>query len=544
MSSFLSSFSIARKLAVLASLVVVGAVLGGALLVTNAGSLGIWARLGAGMAALASAGLALWLARSVSRRIGQLQDAVAGLANGGEPAAGPEMPSDEVAEMCTQLSAVWRRACETARQQAQALAEQASASDAASAPAPLDQLIRSAIDCTSSNLMVADPDGVIVYMNPVVRAMLTSRQAELRKVLPEFDVEKVVGTNFDAFHRNPSHQQNLLRRLQGVHRSQITVAGLHFGLQASPIHDERGRRIGSVVEWRDRTDEVRAQKEVGVLVEAAADGDFTCRIPLEGKDGFNRDLSVQLNRLVETFVETLREVRSATLQLGAASDEVSQTSQSLSQAAATQAASVEETTAALQQIAESVNENARNAASTDRIASAASDEATRGGEAVGRTVEAMRTIAGKIAIIDDIAYQTNLLALNAAIEAARAGEHGKGFAVVAAEVRKLAERSQVAAREIGDVATSSVELSENAGELLRRMVPQIGQTCELVQQISSASEDQSRNVKQINGAMNQLSSGSQQTASASEELAATSEELSAHARQLQDVIERFRFDPS
>ncbi|MCP5266790.1 MAG: PAS domain-containing protein [Burkholderiaceae bacterium] len=544
MSSFLSSFSIARKLAVLASLVVVGAVLGGALLVANAGSLGIWARLGAGMAALASAGLALWLAHSVSRRIGQLQDAVTGLANGGERAAGPEMPSDEVAEMCAQLSAVWRRACETGRQQAQALAEQASASDAASAPAPLDQLIRSAIDCTSSNLMVADPDGVIVYMNPVVRAMLTSRQAELRKVLPEFDVEKVVGTNFDAFHRNPSHQQNLLRRLQGVHKAQITVAGLHFGLQASPIHDERGRRIGSVVEWRDRTDEVRAQKEVGVLVEAAADGDFTCRIPLEGKDGFNRDLSVQLNRLVETFVETLREVRSATLQLGAASDEVSQTSQSLSQAAATQAASVEETTAALQQIAESVNENARNAASTDRIASAASDEATRGGEAVGRTVEAMRTIAGKIAIIDDIAYQTNLLALNAAIEAARAGEHGKGFAVVAAEVRKLAERSQVAAREIGDVATSSVELSENAGELLRRMVPQIGQTCELVQQISSASEDQSRNVKQINGAMNQLSSGSQQTASASEELAATSEELSAHARQLQDVIERFRFDPT
>jgi methyl-accepting chemotaxis protein len=179
---------------------------------------------------------------------------------------------------------------------------------------------------------------------------------------------------------------------------------------------------------------------------------------------------------------------------------------------------------------------------TDNMATKSSVEATQGGTAVKDTVEAMKSIAGKIGIIDDIAYQTNLLALNAAIEAARAGEHGKGFAVVAAEVRKLAERSQVAAQEIGQLAGSSVKMAEQAGKLLDEMVPSIKKTSDLVQEIAAASQEQSQGVGQINGAMGQLNKATQQNASASEELAATAEEMGGQAAQLQDLMEFFKID--
>jgi methyl-accepting chemotaxis protein len=187
-----------------------------------------------------------------------------------------------------------------------------------------------------------------------------------------------------------------------------------------------------------------------------------------------------------------------------------------------------------------VRQNADSATVTDGIATQAASEAMEGGQAVGQTVDAMKQIAQKIGIVDDIAYQTNLLALNAAIEAARAGEHGKGFAVVAAEVRKLAERSQAAAREIGQLAGTSVGLAERAGHLLERMVPSIHKTSELVQEIAAASGEQNAGVGQITGAMNHLNSTTQQTASASEELSATAEELSAQAQRLQELMSFFR----
>jgi methyl-accepting chemotaxis protein len=187
----------------------------------------------------------------------------------------------------------------------------------------------------------------------------------------------------------------------------------------------------------------------------------------------------------------------------------------------------------------SISQNSDNAKVTDGMATKASKEAAEGGDAVTKTVVAMKQIAAKISIVDDIAYQTNLLALNAAIEAARAGEHGKGFAVVAAEVRKLAERSQEAAKEIGDLAANSVSTAERAGKLLDEIVPSIQKTSELVQEIAAARSEQSQSVTQIGGAMGQLSKATQQNASASEELAATSEELSGQAEQLQQSVAFF-----
>ncbi|ADQ85792.1 methyl-accepting chemotaxis sensory transducer [Methylovorus sp. MP688] len=211
----------------------------------------------------------------------------------------------------------------------------------------------------------------------------------------------------------------------------------------------------------------------------------------------------------------------------------------MSQATNEQAASVEQTSASVEEMSASINQNTENAKVTEGISAKASTDANEGGAAVVQTVEAMKSIANKISIIDDIAYQTNLLALNAAIEAARAGEHGKGFAVVAAEVRKLAERSQVAAQEIGELASNSVGTAEKAGKLLEEMVPNINKTSDLVQEITAASQEQSSGAAQINVAMNQMSQITQQNASSSEELAATAEEMSGQAEQLQQLIAFF-----
>jgi methyl-accepting chemotaxis protein len=272
---------------------------------------------------------------------------------------------------------------------------------------------------------------------------------------------------------------------------------------------------------------------------AMAAGDLTQKIDKSYTGSFG-EMKDYVNDTVAKLSQVVTEVNSSAEALAGASEEVSATAQSLSQAASEQAAGVEETSASMEQMTASISQNTENAKVTDGMAAKAAAEASEGGEAVKATVGAMKQIAQKIGIIDDIAYQTNLLALNAAIEAARAGEHGKGFAVVAAEVRKLAERSQVAAEEIANVAGSSVELAEKAGQLLDTIVPNIRKTSELVQEITAASEEQSSGVNQINAAVTQLSQTTQQNASSSEELAATAEEMSSQAEQLQQAMSFFK----
>ncbi len=277
------------------------------------------------------------------------------------------------------------------------------------------------------------------------------------------------------------------------------------------------------------------------VTQRMAEGDLTMRIDQAGKDEIGQMLTAQQN-LIARLNQIIGDVKGAADNLSNASGQVSATAQSLSQSSSEQAASVEETTASIEQMTASITQNTENAKVTDNMATKSSSEAEQGGKAVKDTVEAMKSIAGKIGIIDDIAYQTNLLALNAAIEAARAGEHGKGFAVVAAEVRKLAERSQVAAQEIGELAGSSVKMAEQAGRLLDEMVPSIRKTSDLVQEIAASSQEQSQGVGQINGAMGQLNKATQQNASASEELAATAEEMGGQAAQLQELMEFFKIE--
>jgi methyl-accepting chemotaxis protein len=292
--------------------------------------------------------------------------------------------------------------------------------------------------------------------------------------------------------------------------------------------------------WVARSITGPLNEAVNVANQLAA-GDLTASIEVRSRDETGQLLEA-MKSMTAKLSQIIGDVRGSADALSSASEEISATAQSISQATSEQAASVEETSASIEQMSASINQNTDNAKVTDGMASQAAKQAVAGGEAVKNTVSAMKSIAGKIGIIDDIAYQTNMLALNAAIEAARAGEHGKGFAVVAAEVRKLAERSQIAAQEIGELASGSVEGAESAGKLLDEIVPAISRTSDLVQEITAASTEQSSGVGQINTAMGQLNQITQQNASASEELAATAEEMSGQAMQLQELMSFFKVE--
>ncbi len=284
---------------------------------------------------------------------------------------------------------------------------------------------------------------------------------------------------------------------------------------------------------------VRPLGEGVELAEAMAKGDFTRKLDIDQKDEIGV-LAKALNGMIARLQEVVAEVRGASDNVASGSEELSASSESMSQGATQQAASVEEVSSSMEEMAANIRQNADNALQTEKIALKAANDTKEGGEAVEQTVSAMKEIAVKISIIEEIARQTNLLALNAAIEAARAGEHGKGFAVVAAEVRKLAERSGTAAGEISKLSSTSVEVAEKAGDMLRKIVPDIQKTAELVQEIAAASQEQNVGAEQINKALHQLDSIVQQNASVAEETASTSEELSSQAEQLQQTISFFR----
>jgi methyl-accepting chemotaxis protein len=459
--------------------------------------------------------------------------------------------------------------------------------------------VKIALDNVSTGVIIADTARTIIYANGAVHKVLKDAESELRKLVPDFNAENLIGKNLDHFHKNPSHQANLLAALSGTHVANLQVGTRHMRVTANPVIAADGERVGSVAEWVDRTAEVTAQQEVAQMVNAASAGDFHHRMNVAGKNGFFLDLSESLNRLSEvtqsgltdvaqilqrvaggdltqkidadyqgifgqlkddtnTTIERLREVvgriKDATEAISIASQEIAAGNADLSSRTEEQASSLEETSSAMEELNATVRQNAENARQANDLAKTSNAGVVRGGEVVKQVVVTMgdiqassKKISDIIGVIDSIAFQTNILALNAAVEAARAGEQGRGFAVVASEVRNLAQRSATAAKEIKTLIAESVDkvesgakLVQEAGTTMDGVVASFQQVAALVTEIASASKEQSSGIEQTTQAVGQMDEVTQQNAALVEEAAAAAESLEEQARGLVQTVSMFK----
>jgi methyl-accepting chemotaxis protein len=414
--------------------------------------------------------------------------------------------------------------------------------------------VRQGLDSVSSSCMIADADNNIIYVNKHLVDMLGNAQADIRKSLPQFDVNRLVGSNMDQFHKSPAHQKAMVASLTNPHTVNITFIGRRFRLVATPVRADDGERLGSVVEWVERTQEDAIEEEVTAIVNAVSQGDLSRRVRMEGKVGFFETLSKGINGLVQNFTDIVTQVKSAATEVNRGASEISLGNANLAQRTEEQASSLEETASSMEQMTSTVKQNADNAGQANQLAVAARDQADKGGAVVARAVQAMgeinassKKIADIIGVIDEIAFQTNLLALNAAVEAARAGEQGRGFAVVASEVRNLAGRSASAAKEIKALIQDSVrkvdegsELVTQSGATLDQIVAAVKKVGDIVAEIAAASQEQSAGIEQVNKAVMQLDELTQQNAALVEEATAASQSMADQAQGLNEIMARYQ----
>lgn len=458
--------------------------------------------------------------------------------------------------------------------------------------------VKIALDNVSTGVMIADNERNIIYANKSATGILEKVDATFRSD-KQSAPDKLVGINMDVFHQKPQHQADLLKSLNGTYQGSMTVGGRSIIVTASPVVDEQGRRLGTVAEWHDRTDEVIAENEVAAIVEAAVRGDFSKRFDLAGKEGFLRHLGEDINRLVHTSetglndivrilnalsrgdltetivndyagafgqmkddanttVDKLRvivnQIKEVADGISTGSKEIATGNNNLSYRTEQQAASLEQTAASMEQLTAAVKHNAENAEQANRLAVTATGIAGKGVEVVDHVVATMdeinassQKIGDIISVIDDIAFQTNLLALNAAVEAARAGEQGRGFAVVAVEVRNLAQRAATAAEEIKALITDSVakvaggsKLVSEAGKTMEEIVDSIRGVSAMMAEITAASAEQRAGIVQVNQAIAQMDEVTQQNAALVEQAAAAAESMEEQAQNMAAMVGSFK----
>ena len=325
--------------------------------------------------------------------------------------------------------------------------------------------IRQALDKASTSVVLADEKHQIIYVNDIAQASFTRNAQEIRTTLPNFEPTRLRGSSLESLSPDQAAQRRLLDNLTTVDVQERVLGEFTFRTVTNPVIGERGERLGTVMEWSQRTQEVRVEKELQTMLAAINGGNLGKRIDLAGKNGFFEAMSRGINQLADNITTTVSMVKSAAAEIHRGAQEISAGNSNLSLRTEEQAASLEETASSMEEMTTTVKQNADNAGQANQLALAARDQAEQGGMVVGKAVQAMsgindsaRKIADIIGVIDEIAFQTNLLALNAAVEAARAGEQGRGFAVVASEVRNLAGRSATAAKEIKDLIQDSVRL--------------------------------------------------------------------------------------
>jgi methyl-accepting chemotaxis protein len=413
--------------------------------------------------------------------------------------------------------------------------------------------IRQALDKVSTSVVLADGNHQIIYLNETALSTFTRNQHEIRKSLPTFDAHRIKGSSLDSLSSDPG-QRRALDTLSGSDTQERQLGLCTFRTISIPVVSERGERIGTVMEWTDRTPEVAVEKEMQTMLTAVIDGDLNKRIDLNGKTGFFEAMSRGVNQLADNMSEVVSKVKTVAAEVHRGADEISTGNANLSQRTEEQSSSLEETASSMEEMTTTVKQNADNAGQANQLAIAARDQAEKGGSVVNQAVKAMsdindasKKIADIIGVIDDIAFQTNLLALNAAVEAARAGEQGRGFAVVASEVRSLAGRSATAAKEIKELIQDSVRKVEDgsvlvtqSGQTLEKIVASVKKVSDIVAEIAAASREQSSGIEQVNRAVMQMDELTQQNAALVEQATAASQAMAEQVRGLNQMLDRYR----
>jgi methyl-accepting chemotaxis protein len=546
--------------------------------------------------ALAFVVLAFWIQIRVtgyiSHKLGTANDVFTRLRHGEFDNRIGEQPGDELGVLLTGLgkmqTALAARVEEDRRQ---------SAADRERALA--GERIRQALDASSVNVIVADEQGDVIYVNPAAARLMAALEPDFRRVRPDFDAAKLSGMNLERFYADGVRQREHLHSLRASTTAELTVGSRSLRTIINPIIDGEARRIGTVIEWQDRTQELAAEKEVNELVVAVANGRLDERVSLDGKTGFYevlahglngvvttvRDVVAELDRLVQganggdltqrmdleqktglyvsigsgvnalvaNMATMVAEVKIMAAQVQQGAEEISRGNANLSQRTEEQASSLEETASSMEQMTSTVKQTADNAGQANQLAMAARQQAEKGGNVVGAAVKAMsgineasKKIADIIGVIDEIAFQTNLLALNAAVEAARAGEQGRGFAVVATEVRSLAGRSATAAKEIKALIHDSVarvdegsKLVDESGRTLEEIVNAVKKVTDIVAEIAAASREQSGGIEQVNKAIVQMDTTTQQNAALVEQAAAASQAIVEQTHSLSRLVANY-----